>query len=92
MPTMDLLVAFVKQLEESDVPEQQFLSTTDHPVIPIIVRMLEELFITAGGHMNFDAKDVLMANYGYELYPVEQDSWGWVVGGLLTCKGTITFG
>lgn len=89
---MDLLVAFIRQVEESDMPVRQYLTESDHVVVPIIARMLEEIFITAGGHLNHDARDVFLETYGYELYPVEQDRFGWVLGGLSTSKGTIVFG
>jgi hypothetical protein len=68
------------------------LANSDHPIVSKIANMLEEIFITAGGHLNYDLKDKFMDMYGYELYPVEQDRWGWVLGGLQTSKGTITFG
>lgn len=89
---MDKLVKLIKQVEDSDIPEQQFLSNEDHPLVPQIVVMLDELFITEGGHIDFDAKDKFMAEYGYELYPVEHDRWGWILGGLITEKGVIVFG
>lgn len=89
---MDTLVSYIKQVESSALPVRQYLEESDHVAIPIIVRMLEELFITAGGHLNYDARDVFLRTYGYELYPVERDSFGWILGGLSTAKGTIVFG
>ena len=83
---------YIKQVEESDIPERQYVTKTDHPNVPIIEHMLSELFITAGGHINYDAKDDLLRIHGYGLYPVEQDGFGWVIGGLSTSKGTIIFG
>jgi hypothetical protein len=90
--TMELLVAFIRQLEESDVAVCPYLTDADHRLVHIIARMLEEIFITPGGHMDYDAKDKFMETYGYELYPVEHDRWGWILGGLQTKKGTIVFG
>lgn len=89
---METLVARIKELEDSDIEEQRYLAEKDHKLVPVIAAMLDDLFITAGGHMNYDAKYELMADYGYELYPVERDSCGWVLGGLITSKGTIIFG
>lgn len=89
---MDFLVTFIKQLEKEDMPARQYLTESDHVVVSIIARMLEEIFITAGGHLDHDARDVFLHTYGYELYPVEQDRFGWVLGGLSTSKGTIVFG
>jgi len=89
---MEVLVAHIQTLEASDIPDRPYLTETDHPLVSVIARMLEDIFITAGGHLNHDARDRLMHDYGYELYPVEQDRWGWVIGGLQTKKGTVTFG
>ena len=89
---METLVGLIRDLEATDIPYRPYLDDTDHPTIASIARMLEELFITAGGHLDFDSKDKFMSVYGYELYPVEQDRWGWVLGGLQTKKGTIVFG
>ena len=90
--SMELLVAFIRQLESADIPEQQFITESDHAVVPIIARILEEIFITAGGNLDYDRKDTFFIEYGYELYPVEHDRFGWVLGGLRTSKGTIVFG
>ena len=89
---MESLVALIRELEDSDLQERPYLANTDHPNVSTIAHMLEELFITAGGHMNYDLKDKFMEVYGYELYPVEKDRWGWILGGLQTSKGTIVFG
>lgn len=89
---MEALVALIRELEDSDLQERPYLADADHPNVSKIAHMLEELFITAGGHMNYDLKDMFMQTYGYELYPVEKDRWGWILGGLQTSKGTIVFG
>ncbi len=82
----------IKQLEASDLEPRRFLCDEDHPNIQIIGMLLESLFITQRGNINLDARDELREQYGYELYPVEHGSWGWILGGLQTKKGTITFG
>lgn len=89
---MEALVALIKELESSDLEERPYLANTDHPNVAKIALLLEDIFITTGGHMNYDLKDKFMSAYGYELYPVEHDRWGWILGGLQTSKGTITFG
>ena len=89
---MERLAALIQEVEASDIPQHPYLESTDHPLVPIIANMLQELFITTGGNMDYDAKDKFMLLHGYELYPVEYDSWGWILGGLRTKKGTIVFG
>lgn len=89
---MEQLVELVQELEASDLEPRPYLRHEDHPNVEIIGILLETVFITPGGNINLDARDTLRDTYGYELYPVEQDTWGWIVGGLRTKKGTITFG
>lgn len=89
---MEDLVPLIEALEASDVDPRPYLNDGDHPNVRIIRILLERIFITAGGNINLDVRDQLRYGYGYELYPVEHDSWGWVLGGLRTKKGIITFG
>ena len=89
---MDGMVQLVQEVEESDLEPRQFLCDEDHPNIQIIKILLETVFITTRGNINLDARDELREVHGYELHPVEQDSWGWILGGLRTKKGIITFG
>ncbi len=89
---MDELVALVQELEASGIDPRPYLRDEDHPNVEMIGILLETLFITTRGNINLDARDELRETHGYELYPVEQDSWGWILGGLRTKKGTITFG
>ena len=86
------MVALIEELEASDLEPRQFLDYADHPNVQPIAIMLEAIFITTKGNINLDARDDLRQYYGYELHPVEHDSWGWIVGGLHTKKGIITFG
>jgi hypothetical protein len=89
---MEQLSTLIGELEASDLDPRQYLQDEDHPNVRIIGILLETVFITPGGNINLDARDEFRDQYGYELYPVERDDWGWILGGLRTKKGTITFG
>jgi hypothetical protein len=89
---MEQLVALIEDLEASDLAPRQYLEYDDHPTVQPIAIMLQAIFITNGGNINLDARDDLRKYYGYELHPVEHDAWGWLLGGLHTKKGIITFG
>ena len=92
MNPMEQLVTLIQELEASDVEPRLYLQNEDHPNVRTIALALQTLCITEGGNINLDVCDQLRKTYGYELYPVERDRWGWLLGGLDTKKGTITFG
>jgi hypothetical protein len=89
---MEQLATLVQELEASDLDPRPYLQDEDHPNVQIVGILLETIFITPGGNIDLDARDKLREMYGYELYAVERDDWGWILGGLRTKKGTITFG
>jgi hypothetical protein len=87
---MENLITLVKALEASDIRRLQFLQDGHHETIPQIRYLIHQLFITEDGRLDYKNKD-LLKTYGYTIYPVEQDSYGWLVGALSTKKGSITF-
>jgi len=89
---MEQLVTLVQELEASDLDPRPYLQDEDHPNVRRIGILLETVCITPKGNIDMDARDTLREMYGYELYPVERDRFGWLIGGLQTEKGTITFG
>lgn len=88
---MERLVALLQEVENSDIKVRQYLEEKHHSAIPLIKSLLEEVLITPGGNLDWDAKDILYG-HGYDCYPVEQDRFGWVLGAVETEKGAITFG
>jgi hypothetical protein len=48
-----------------------------------------ELFITEEGKLNGEN---LNSFTQFEIYPIEHDTFGWLLGGIKTKKGVITFG
>lgn len=89
---MEQLATLLHEVESSDLDTRPFLDDEHHPNVSVIRTLLETLFITPGGNIHLDACDDFRHVYGYELYPVERDGFGWVIGGVRTEKGTITFG
>jgi len=89
---MEQLSSLIAELEASELDPRPYLHDEDHPNVRIICILLETVFITPRGNINLDARDEFRETYGYELYAVERDDWGWILGGLRTKKGTITFG
>ncbi len=88
---MERLVHLLNEVNDSDITPRQFLEEKDHSAVPLIRSLLCAEMITEGGHLNWDKKDEL-AGYGFNLVPIEQDRWGWILGAVVTDAGLITFG
>ena len=55
--------------------------------------LAEEVFITSDGQVNYEHIEyVCKSNKNYNIYPLEQDRFGWLIGGIETEKGVISFG
>jgi hypothetical protein len=88
---MERLVHLLTEVDASAITPRQYLNENDHSAVPLIKLLLGDLLITEGGNLNWDRKDEL-ESYGFVVYPVEQDRFGWVLGAVETEKGAITFG
>lgn len=88
---MERLVALLEEVDRSDIKPRDYLEENHHSAVPLIRSLLCALLITKGGNLDWDAKDEL-ESFGFIVYPVEQDRFGWLVGAVLTEKGAITFG
>jgi len=56
-----------------------------------VSNLVNKYLITEGVSPNFDNMRIL-ADKGFRVFPVEKDSFGWLVGGIMTKKGILTFG
>ena len=55
--------------------------------------LADDAFVTSDGQVNWDnITEFCKINKSCEVYPIEQDKFGWLIGGIKTLKGTITFG
>ena len=55
--------------------------------------LADEVFVTNEGHVNHENIQYLYKiNKNYSVFPVEVDRFGWLIGGIETEKGVITFG
>lgn len=89
---MDTLIEALRNLEASECPQaDEYLSEDDHPLIHEIGRMAEFLLVTDTGKCNW-ANISTLEEEGYHVFAVEQDGFGWLIGGICTKKGIITYG
>ena len=88
---MDKLIQLLKRLEKDDtIVFQEFLNS-GHPTIDEIERTAVKLLICERGGPDWDAMAFLKKR-GYPVFPVEQDRFGWLIGGISTTKGVVTYG
>ena len=83
---MDLLLSKLKEYtSKKDGPEADALEYD-------ICNLAEKVLITDNGHCNWKNIDILK-DEGFDVYPMESDSWGWLLACIeLPCGRTITYG
>jgi len=50
-----------------------------------------ELLIDSNGRCNWSNISILKS-VGFDVIPIEKDRFGWLIGGIVTKKGIITYG
>jgi hypothetical protein len=90
---MDSLIASLKILDtDMEIPVKDgFFVRSDLRVLEA-VHFAEECLITVRGIPNWDAIDELDVMTGYSVFPLEQDGFGWLIAGIHTERGILTFG
>lgn len=88
---MDQLLSLLHEVNTSTIASHDFLNESHHPAVSLIRELLYDLLIDVDGGVNWDIKRELEGQKVY-VYPVERDSFGWVLGAVETEKGDITFG
>jgi hypothetical protein len=85
---MDELIRLLQQFESDTsltYSEDEFISNTE------IGAIASDILIDKDGSCNWDNIIILDSN-GFSVIPIEKDSFGWLIGGILTKKGIITYG
>ena len=89
---MDDLLKLLTALESAEeITEAYEFLSLDIPLVGEISRRAEELLITPKGDCDWERIEHL-ASIGYAVFPVERDGFGWLIGGISTKKGVITYG
>ena len=80
---MNKLINILKSIENDNlILEDQY---------KIVELLANKYLITDCGQSNWDNINILEKN-GFYVYPVEQDSFGWVMAAITTIKGDIMYG
>jgi hypothetical protein len=61
------------------------------PIVEEISGIAESILITQTGYCNWE-NIYKLENLGFHVFPLERDSFGWILGGISTNKGIITYG
>ena len=81
----------IDKLEKDDtIKRSQYLSH-QIDIVNEISCVADDLLIMEDGHCNWDAIHSLEDKHIY-VFPVEKDRFGWVIGGIPTTRGIITYG
>lgn len=88
---MDSLVKLIRNLEyDNTIIYSRYLSH-NIPCVKNISHLACNLLITDEGDCNWKNIEYLKKK-GYNVNPIESESFGWLIGGIFTSKGVITYG
>lgn len=85
---IESLRALEQKLQDKNLDMDRILPLDDYRSISILA---DCVLIDANGRRNIDAIQTL-ADAGYEVFPLEKDRFGWLIGGIQTKCGIIVFG
>lgn len=88
---MNNLINMLMKLEEDSTIEESAILDPNNSLVHDISCEAEALLITNEGYCNWDNIEKLKS-YGYQVFPLERDSFGWLTGGISTTKGVIAYG
>jgi hypothetical protein len=87
--SMQKLITLLLKLENSIV-SCDYLQN-EIPIVNKIVNLANQLLITNQGQCNSKNMSIL-ENYNFNIFPIEVDSFGWLIAGINTNKGVIIYG
>jgi hypothetical protein len=84
------LLTLLTKLEKDDSIVSSNYLKNDIPIVNEIVNLADELLII-NGQCNWKNMSILEV-HNFDVFPLEVDSFGWLVAGIHTDKGIITYG
>lgn len=85
------LLVLLKKLENDDSIQQVDYLEEGIPIVDEIVQLANELLITEKGQCHYKNMTILESN-NFTIFPLEMDSFGWLVAAIQTIKGIIVYG
>ena len=88
---MDQLIELLRQIDaDSSLPDDPD-AVISHPITIEVEALATEVLICGDGRGNEETMNELR-RLGWGVFPVERDGFGWLIGGIQTKKGVITYG
>jgi len=90
MSIKNLLTLLVKLERDDSIISSDYLENSIS-IVNEIVNLADTLLITNEGQCNWKNMSIL-ENHNFTVFPIEVDSFGWLVAGIQTNKGVIIYG
>jgi hypothetical protein len=87
---MEGFIIILKMIEDTVDEESEYLPA-DNEFVMLARGVADDLLITKNGQPNWYNVEELRHS-GYDVFAIERDRFGWLVGGIQTSKGILTFG
>ena len=87
---MERLIELLREIESDATLPNDMDAVISHPAAIEIEALAPSLLILEGGRINQSNMDEL-SDLGWGVFPVERDGFGWLIGGIQTKKGVITY-
>lgn len=95
MSTAELVCVLHAIMAEPEIEARDSLNWGDindrHPLIQEAAELAENLLIDENGERNVNA-EIALRLAGFDVFCLEQDRHGWLIGAIETDKGLITYG
>lgn len=89
---MEYFLTLLKRLEDDElIEESEFCLSQEIPIVSEISHLADDLLITQSGYCNWE-NIYYVEDSGYDVFPLERDGFGWLLGGIQTKKGIIAYG
>lgn len=85
------LLLLLKNVEKDNSIKADNYLDSSIPIVNKIVNLADNVLITTHGQCNWTNISIL-ENHNFTIFPIEVDSFGWLVAGIQTSKGVIIYG
>ncbi len=92
MLPLNMLIGYLKQLESDEsLQNSGKILSYDNDTVYNAACIATSVLIDEGGSCEWENITILKDN-GFYVFPLEKDRFGWLIGGISTNKGIISYG
>lgn len=89
--SIQTLLVLLRNVEADNTIKAENHLEDSIPIVTEIIDLADKLLITNKGQCNW--KNIaFLENHNFNIFPLEVDSFGWLVAGIQTDKGIIIYG